>query len=159
MTNPSPTNAPRDRVLRELEQLPPENRMKVLVEVMQRLGMITPARTGFLSNEGKRWLVVGAAVLLLGISVVVTTDLARETRSRAWLAVTTSPIYATVLIDARPIDGPQRSAISVPPGRHLLTVMCPGFISSDRYVDLQPNQALKVDVTLRTTGFGGEIRH
>ena len=154
MTNPSP-----DWVVRELEQLPQRNRMMVVVEVMQRLGMTTPARSGFLNNEGKRWLVVGAAVLVLGISIAVTSDLARETRARAWLAVTTSPAYATVLIDARPIDGPGRSAISTPPGRHLLTVMSPGYISSDRYVDLQPNQALKVDVTLRTTGFDRAIRH
>jgi hypothetical protein len=142
-----------DRVVRELEQLPDRNRMKVVVEVMQRLGMTTPPRPGFLNKEGKRWLFVGAAVFLLGISIAVTSDLARETRSGAWLAVTTSPPYATVLIDARPIDGPGRSAIGTPPGRHLLTVMCPGYISSDRYIDLQPNQALKVDVTLQTTGF------
>jgi len=99
------TNASPDRIVRELEQLPHENRMKVVVEAMQRLGMITPAPSGFLSNEGKRWLVVGAAVLLLGLSIVVTTDFGRETRAHAWLAVTTSPIYATVLIDAHPIDG------------------------------------------------------
>ena len=154
MTNPSP-----GRVVRELEQLPQRNRMKVVVEVMQRLGMTTPARSGFLNNEGKRWLVVGAAVLVLGISIAVTSDLARETRSRAWLAVTTSPAYATVLIDARPIDGPGRSAISTPPGRHLLTVMSPGYISSDRYIDLQTNQALKIDVTLKTTAFDRGIRH
>jgi len=148
-----------DWVVRELEQLPHQNRMKVVVEVMQRLGMTTPARPGFLNDVGKRWLVVGAAILVLGISIAVTSALARETRSRAWLAVTTSPAHAAVLIDARPIDGPERSAIGVPPGRHLLTVMSPGYISSDRYIDLQPNQALKVDVTLRTTLFDRGVRH
>ena len=33
------TNASPDRIVRELEQLPHENRMKVVVEAMQRLGM------------------------------------------------------------------------------------------------------------------------
>lgn len=148
---------PGDRILRELGQLPRRDRMNVLVEVMQRLGMTTEPRPGLLSREGKLWALVGAGVLAVGMSIVVANAVAHATEPVAWLEVTTSPADARVLVDARPVDGPPGSPISCwAPGSHLLTVMKPGYVPSDQYVVLAPDKTLKMNVNLRvaeTTGF------
>jgi hypothetical protein len=140
---------PGDRIVRELGQLPPRDRMNVVVEVMQRLGMTTEPETGFLADAGKRWAIVGAAVLAFGMTIAVPYALEYESPPEAWLDLTTSPDDAQVLIDARPIREVLGWRIGTKAGRHLLTVMKAGYVPSDQYIDFPLNDVVRKKVTLR----------
>ena len=62
---------PDDRIVRELEEVPPRDQLNVVVEVMRRLGMTSGARQGFLGRTGKMWATAGLFALALGLGILV----------------------------------------------------------------------------------------
>jgi hypothetical protein len=142
---------PEHRILWELERLPLGERMTTLVQVMQRLGMTTPARPGALSRGGIGWIATGAVLLGLTMGVLVW----RNTRAHAWLDLTTVPADALVLMDGYAVYDP-RTAIMRRPGSHTLTVSRRGYIRSERKIVLAADEPLHVRVQLEPspdTGF------
>ena len=135
----------------ELERLPLGERMTTLVQVMQRMGMTTPARPGALSRGGIGWIATGAVLLGLTTGMLVW----RNTQAHARLDLTTVPADALVLLDGDAVHDP-RTAIIRRPGSHMLTVSKPGYIQSERKIVLAMLEPLHLRVQLEPspdTGF------
>jgi len=142
---------PEHRILWELERLPLGERVTTLVQVMQRLGMTTPARAGALSRGGIGWIAMGAVLLGLTTGMLVW----RNTQAHARLDLTTVPADALVLMDGYAVYDP-RTAIVRRPGSHTLTVSRPGYIRSERTIVLGILEPLHLRVQLEPspdTGF------
>lgn len=143
---------PRDRIVWELERQPWNGRMGLVVEVLQRMGITTPARTDFLSRTGRLWVVLGVIVLGGGLGVWTWVN----AFARARLEVTTEPAEARVFIDGDPVLDRARSAIIVRPGRHTLSVTMPGYDPSDQDIEIGLTRTLRKRVELTPsakTGF------
>ena len=135
----------------ELERLPLGERVTTLVQVMQRLGMTTPARAGALSRGGIGWIAMGAVLLGLITGMLVW----RNTQAHARLDLTTVPADALVLMDGHAVYDP-RTSIVRRPGSHTLTVSRPGYIRSERTIVLGMLEPLHLRVQLEPspdTGF------
>src|SRR5262245_4904865 len=135
---------PEHRIVWELERLPLGERMTTLVQVMQRLGMTTPARPGALSRGGIGWIAMGTVLLGLTMGMWVW----RNTQAHARLDLTTNPADAVVLMDGHAVHEP-RTAIIGSPGSHTLTVSRPGYTETERKIVLATDEPLHVRVQLQ----------
>jgi hypothetical protein len=143
---------PTERILWELQRQPYNERMKLVVEVLGRMGMTTPARTDALGRAGRLWVVLGTLVLAGGLGFWVWLN----AFARARLDLTTEPAAASVFIDGAPLGDQTRSAIIMKPGRHRLLVTMPGYTRDDRSIEVGTDETLSVRVKLEAspdTGF------
>jgi hypothetical protein len=132
-----------DRIVWELERQPHDARMRVVVEVLQRMGMTTPVRPDSLGRAGRLWVVLGTLVLAGGFGVWTWYNAFARSR----LDVTTEPADARVFVDGNPVG----DSIIVRPGQHTLSVTMPGYTRSDRNVEVGANQTLRLDVELEAS--------
>ena len=139
--------------MRELEQLPPPERMEVVTKVLQRIGMIKPASPGFLSKNAKALTAVGATAVVFAAGYAMWAY--EYTGGR--LEITTEPPEAEVSVDGSPVRGDQRrSPIQLDPGSHALSVTSAGYVRDDQTIMIAPDKTLRVRVKLEgspDTGF------
>src|SRR5204863_1198014 len=94
---------PEHRIMWELERLPLGERVTTLVQVMQRLGMTTPARPGAFGRGGIGWIAIGAVLLGMTTGMLVW----RNAHAHARLDLTTDPADALVLMDGYAVHDPR----------------------------------------------------